>query len=343
MPREIDGSLGSVLLQLLAPAGTDLDAAAEIAAARRLAGLFLDGLSRAGARSRLGPAALERLRAAARREAADDRLIARETSAVLELLAPLQPVVLKGRALAFDAWPRPEHRPPGDLDLLAEPRAVGEAAAMLRAHGYRPAPEGRRLPLRPPDTGITLLPPAGRKLVVDLHERLFRSVGHRIDPARLIARARPALLDGHPVRALDEADRLVFLAVHAAKHGVRELKWLLDLHAVAARASEATWQRAVRLARASGTGRPVWAAASLLVGLPGVALDGPLGALRPPSPWPRLLGALIARDLAVAGAAPGRLEKYALELALEPSLGARARMVAGLLARLALRPLSDGD
>jgi hypothetical protein len=145
------------------------------------------------------------------------------------------------------------------------------------------------------------------------------------------------------VRTLDEGDRVLVLAVHAAKHGARELKWLLDLYAVALRTGGATWGHVVRRAHATGTARPAWAALSLLDGLPGVALDGILGALRPPAPWPRLLGRLLARDLTVAGAPLGRLESYALELSLEPSLAARARMVAGLIARLVLAPLSDED
>ncbi|HZU82390.1 MAG TPA: nucleotidyltransferase family protein [Polyangiaceae bacterium] len=331
-----DEPLGALLLELLAPPGGDLDGAAAIAIARRLAGLFLDGADRAGRRPSLAPATLERLRAAARREAADDLAIARETDEVLSLLESLSPLIFKGRALAFEAWPRPELRPPGDLDLLAEPGAVAEAASRLRARGYRPAPREPPLPLRRPDTGTTLLPPPGRRLVVDLHERPFRSVGHRIDPARLLARARPALVGGRAVRALDEADRLLLVAVHAAKHGGRELKWLLDLHALARRATEATWSRLARRARATGTARPLWAALVLLDGLPGVALDGILRALRPPPPWPRLLRSLIARELAVAGAPLGRAQGYALEVALEPSLPSRARMAAGLLARLAL-------
>src|SRR5262249_44432046 len=157
---------------------------------RRLAGLFLLGLDTSGIVP--GPEARALLQRGARREIGDDARLAGELDDVLRRLAPFRPVPLKGRALALAVWPQPAMRPAGDTDLPVEAAALPEAAAALAAAGYRlaaPDPPGW---LRPARTGLFCAPPEGRAASVDLHIRLFRSVGGRIDPARLLARARPA-------------------------------------------------------------------------------------------------------------------------------------------------------
>ncbi len=171
--------------------------------------------------------------------------------------------------------------------------------------------------------------------MVDLHTQLFRSVGHRIDARRLLARSQRTGLLGHPVRALDEADRLLFLMVHAAKHGASRLKWLLDLYALALRTQASTWTEVVSRAAASMTGRPVFAAARLLAQLPGVVIDPAVfEALRPPIYIQRVLASLITIDRAVREIPPTKREGYMLEILLEESAARRVRMACGVAERL---------
>jgi hypothetical protein len=253
-------------------------------------------------------------------------------------------VPLKGRALALAVWPQPAMRPAGDIDLLVEAAALPEASAALAAAGYRPDAPGAAGWLRPAPTGVFCAPPAGRAAAVDLHARLFRSVGARIDPAELLARARPTTLAGHPVRELDEADRLLYLLVHTAKHAARELKWLLDLYAIALRTDEGTWQRAAGRARARGAARPFYAVARLLADLPDMLADmvadmpADMRQFAPDftEPGLRLVPRLfIARLISVEGARRGQplsqWESYALELLLEERLSSRAKMMGGML------------
>jgi hypothetical protein len=157
--------------------------------------------------------------------------------------------------------------------------------------------------------------------------RVFRSVGARLTADDLLARARPGTLAGQAVRLLDPADELLFVAVHAAKHGLRELKWLLDLRAVADAADEPTWRAAVVRAREAAVTRAFFAAAHL------VAATRPFGA-RPSRLTRALLARLISVDGAVRGSAPARWERYALELLLEESVPARLRALAGVVERL---------
>ncbi len=336
---ELDATLGRFAVEILSGRPADLDRGAELAAHRRLGGLFAWGLSALGiGPDRLKTAARESLHRAARQEVADDLIAAREIGDILAILdgQGLRPVVLKGRSLAISVWPRPAFRPAGDLDLFIEEESFNSAVEALVAAGYRTTPDERPSRFRVRPAGVQLIPAEGRVVVVDLHSRLFRTVGRRLDTRAMLARSRPMLLDGHPVRDLDAADRLLFLLVHAAKHAVRRLKWLLDLHAVALRADARLWREAATRVGAGGVGRPFFAAASLATSLPGVTVDvEALESLRPPLWIRKPLKALINEAGAIRENDPALWERYALELLFEPSMRARARMAAGLLVRLA--------
>lgn len=303
---------------------------AEGAAAHGLAGLYLEAVAErrpselAAARAALGRAAA--------REAAQVETFAREAGALLDALSDLGPVVLKGPALAA-AWPEPRLRPVGDLDLLVGAHELEEACARLLRRGFRRAPEEPGGRLRPPPTGVELLPPEGARVAVDLHVRPFRSVGRRLDGAALRARSVTTSVLGRRVRVLEPADALLFAYVHAAKHAVRAPKWLLDLCALAGRADEDTWRVATRRARETGTARALWSAARLaahLAPVPAAVLDE----TRPP-PWvAAALARVVTTEDAAAARAPARAERYALEVLLEPGLRARGRGLLGVAERI---------
>lgn len=337
-PREaIDAGpsgLAQLAVALLAGRPCDLSAGARRACDRRLAAIYLAGLAARG--GEVAPDARRELALAARREAGDEARSRRETAEILDALAGLPVAPWKGRALAA-LWPPAPARPPGDLDLILPAEALADAAARLEAHGFTRAPVEHRARFRPLPVGLELWPPPGRATPVDLHTRPFRSVGERIDGAALLARCSPGLLDGHPVRMLDPADRLLLVFVHAAKHAARSPKWLLDLAAVARAASPGDWASAAGRARDTGSARALWAAARLAADLPSVPVPPALLDELAPPPLAR---AALARLLTVDGAAFARprttAEGYAIELLLEPSLAARLRRVAGVVeARLA--------
>ncbi len=339
MNSELDATLARFAVEILSGRPADLDRGAELAARLRLGGLFAWGLSALAIDSeRLKAGVRESLHRAARQEAADDLIAGREVGDILAILDTrgLRPVVLKGRSLAIAVWPRPAFRPAGDFDLLIEENSFDSAVEALVAAGYRTTPGERPSRFRVRPAGVQLIPAEGRMVVVDLHSRLFRTVGRRLDTRAMLTRSHPMLLDGHVVRDLDAADRLLFLLVHAAKHAVRRLKWLLDLHAVALRADARLWREAARRAEAGGVGRPFFAAASLVGSLPGVNVDPEaLELIRPPVWIRKPLKAMITVAGAIRENDAALWERYALELLFEPSMKARTRMAAGLLVRLA--------
>jgi len=331
-------ALGRVTVELLCGATGELTRGAETAVHRHLAGLFLFGLSTMGlSESRLPPEVAEAIRRQARREAADDAVSARETGEILEILEARghRPVALKGRIVALEFWPRPYYRPPGDLDLLLEEDAVRDAAEALSAVGYQRAPAGRHAET----TSATLWPPEGRGTAVDLHWRLSKIVGSGIDPKRLLRRARPARLDGHLVRELDRADQLLFLLVHAAKHGLRGLKWVLDLYAVAMRTPASTWRLAAQRAVAAQAARPCHLSGSFLATLPGLSIDKEmLTAVTPNRLMRGSLARMVTLQKVVREDPVTFWEKYVLKILLEESLWARIQGAGRLIRRNFLDP-----
>jgi hypothetical protein len=309
-----------------------LEGGAEKAVEKRLAGLFLEAVP-----PQLSERMRERLRKAAGQEALQDTMIGRQWGRVLAALANrgLTPVPLKGRALALAVWPRPALRPPGDIDLLLEADAIPVAADALRGLGYRSAPQERAGLLRAGPVGIEQLHSDPERPMVDLHARLFRSVGRGVEAEALLARSRPSRLDGHPIRELDPADRLLFLCVHAAKHGLCELKWLLDLYALARSTEAALWRIAARRAIDTRAARPFFAALSVLQTLPSCPISGDvIESVRPGPLTRRALGWQFGLGRAVSGKPLGRFDRYAIEIVLDPSVAARARMALGMGERL---------
>jgi hypothetical protein len=336
VPKDGHPDLAGLAVDLLTgPSGT-LVHGAEEAMKRRLAGLFLYGLRMRGAAGDgLPDATAEALRRSARHEAADDAVAEGQIGEILHLLARrgLQPVVLKGRLLAQEIWPQPHHRPPGDLDLLLDEGEIPHARSALVSAGFvepQPAPS-------PETSTIGLGRPPGRGTAVDLHWRPFRTVGKELAAADLLGRARPATLAGHPVRTLEETDRLLYLLIHAAKHGMRRTKWLLDLYGVAMQADEATWQEVVRRAIASRNTRPCFAAAAALAGLPGLEHVARLvHPLAPGRPLRAVLSRLVSLRGAVHEVPPSQVEQYALELVIEDHMPARFRRGVWILRKIML-------
>ncbi len=336
MSSDHHAALAQFAVGVLSGPACDVAFGAQAATRRHLSGFFLHGLSTLGlSKDRLPPAIATEIRRGARREAADDAVSAREIGEVLDILTArgLHPVVLKGRSLALELWPRPCHRPPGDLDLLLEREAIRGAVEALTASGYHEPP----VALRSDFSEAALLPPAGRLTPVDLHWHLFRSVGSGIDPKHLLQRARPARLEGRPVRVLDDADRLLFLLVHAAKHGLRRLKWLLDLYALALRTDTGTWQRAVERALASHSSRPFHLSAAFLATLPGMSIDTDLlKPLAPARPIRIALARLVTLERTLREDSLSQREIHAFELLLEENIPARIRRAARMLRRVIL-------
>ncbi len=203
----------------LDPGGVDEAALVRLAAAEGLG----PWLSREmAARGLPVPASLARLRyaALARNLAIREALLALDRA-----LGPGGPPVLvhKGTVLAFSVYPDPGLRPMEDADLLVRPGGRDALAGVLAGLGYAAEPRAPHLFV------------SGR-VRLDVHADFLDA--ERVPARRLLAprgmepawaAARPLGPEFSRLLAPAEADHVLALALHALKHSMSRLVWLLDL------------------------------------------------------------------------------------------------------------------
>jgi len=204
----------------------------------------LTGLLQAG----LGPAAgLEEAAFGKARRAA---LFAAE-AARLSAGAPWL-VLIKGPALAVQAWPDPALRSCDDLDFLCEHRHLPELLAHMQTAGYVPAarPPARLAHLWHFGWGLTFHH-GTRGTAVEVNHRFCRP--HVPWPCAASLRRpdlfAPVALDAAAVPAPVPALHLLLAAHHAAWHGWNRLAWAVDIAGLLRRHPDAL-PRAAELARA---------------------------------------------------------------------------------------------
>ena len=217
-------------------------------AALRYAIAAADGDARApGRASYLGAATLNLARW--------QRLEALLTAAHAEGLR-LAPV--KGALLARTHYGDPGARPMVDIDLLCAPNEIERAVELGCGLGMaRQDPESFRQ-ARQATHDVKLV---GDGVSIELHHRLWHELRIARDVEPLLARARPLPFGANTAWALDDADHLYVVCVHAATHGfVTNALWMTDAALLVAGAREPLMPRVQALADA-GHGRVALAAA----------------------------------------------------------------------------------
>jgi hypothetical protein len=151
----------------------------------------------------------------------------------------IEPLVLKGPALAELHYPDPTLRSYHDLDLLVRPAQLPLALDTLEAAGHRLLDANWDQLFANRAGEVHLMAPRGT--VVDLHWQLFNDEELRswvsVDVEDAIKRSRRTEINGCPVRVLDRVDNFVFVGVHACRSGGDRLIWLQDV-ALCARDAE---------------------------------------------------------------------------------------------------------
>ncbi|MCC6728641.1 MAG: nucleotidyltransferase family protein [Chthonomonadales bacterium] len=238
--------------------------------------------------------------------------------------AGLRVMPLKGIALLDGVYHDRSLRPMADLDLLVPPDELRPAAALLAGLGYAidaRYPGTRRLrEMLLHELQLTHAARAGR---VDLHRRLVPLTG--AGTARLWRAAGPRDCAGAPAWAMDDVDRLVYLAAHLHRHGWDSLSRFCDI-AECVRAGGIDAERLVERARAAGaaaaTGFALWWVREHL------GASAPAGAAEALCPRAPEIGRALRRgDSPVPDPASGPAERLKRQL---PLLDGRvARAVAG--------------
>jgi hypothetical protein len=232
------------------------------------------------------------------------RLAAGLAEAVAALQAAgIEPIVLKGGALAGTVYPDPGLRPMLDLDLLVPVAAMGRAGSALAAIGYHLPPGLPACPVAFQQRfggGLDWLRQGGSgPLAIDLQHDLvgvdFCRHAFGLEPAALRAAARPLPLVRGQALQLSAEDTLIHLCLHPALHDAYALPLLayVDIdRLLAGEACAAFWQRLAERAAQFRVRAVVYHGlrrARALLGTP--VPDGTLAALAPG----RLRAQIVAR------------------------------------------------
>ncbi|HSF02258.1 MAG TPA: nucleotidyltransferase family protein, partial [Solirubrobacterales bacterium] len=197
-----------------------------------LVGRNLERLGFAG----VPPAIRAELQADRRSTAAHNALLVRELVRVLRLLdgARIPTIPIKGVALAETLYGDPTLRVCSDIDVLVPRARAREALRLLRADGYAAEFNERffeTLLLRRHIEYTLTRRTRGVQYVLDLHWGIsWCAWDDRRAADALWAESRPVSRWGVQTHAMTPEWELLTLAVHAARHGWRPLKWLVDVH-----------------------------------------------------------------------------------------------------------------
>lgn len=215
----------------------------------------------------------------ARAVAAVDLLQRFAATAVLGALAEsgLQPLLLKGGALACTHYPAPALRPRSDLDLLIAETDRDRCAQLLAGLGYARIPQ---LPGRYVSNEETWRQPGRPGFPnIDLHWRVNNSsvLAALLDHAEIEAAATPIPVLGGAVRGPGPAHALLLAALHRegsrdapyhhvgwSRRGGDRLIWLVDFVLLIRQADAGIREQMIALIRAKGAQPLIAAAAAAL-------------------------------------------------------------------------------
>ena len=259
---------------------------------------------------------------------------------LLELFAAneIPTLIVKGPALAMQAYGDPTMRSFGDLDFLVRQRDIRRATESLQAAGYEAA-----VPLSAIDAGKIpgqyFFSKTDTKLVVELHNDFtLRYFPRPLPIEEFFARRIRVCIDGHEAPALSVEDELVLICIHGAKHLWERLMWIADVAALVSRQTGINWGRATASARAVRADHMLHTGLLLAADLLHARLPEDMDAIVRQDALAAKLVARILRWLPAAGHAPPALfERVAFRL----------RMRGGLLAapayllRLSLSPTEE--
>jgi hypothetical protein len=206
------------------------------------------------------PAALtEAFAAAAREQAAREMLRRQEIASALAALdgAGVAPIVLKGAALAYTVYDRPDLRPRDDTDLLVREDDLDRVREAMASCGYEAGLlcDGellfRQYQMEKSDR-------FGTSHVVDVHWKIstqpvFADV---LSYDEVAAASAPIPALGRSARGCGAAHGLLIAAIHPVMHhrNVERLVWLYDVHLLASGMSGAALQDMAALAMARRVG-----------------------------------------------------------------------------------------
>lgn len=271
----------------------------ELAALHGVVGLVRHNLVALEAASRVPEPSWRSMEQAAAQTAFDGMVHLRQLAGVVAVLrrAGIDPLLLKGYALADLVYPDPVTRPSHDLDVLVRPDQVAPACQVLAQIGCT-LPDQATVDVQLAnayDLPIVLPPMAGLATVLELHWDLAPRGLFRLDLDLWRARAEVFDLAGQPALRFSPEDMLLHLALHMRKHRYIGLRWLCDVaellrrFAGSAASRSLDWEYVVGAARTAGLTVLLYTGLVLAQRLLHAPIDPALLARLEPAAWRRML------------------------------------------------------
>ena len=186
----------------------------------------------------------EHWRAVLREEWVNSLALTSQLEAILGQFArdKINCIPLKGPILAEELYGDVTLRPSCDIDLLLMPAHLNDAEATLLQEGF--------VVTGCPDTYHRQYEREGT--YVELHFALVPPPFLRLDPRGLWLRAQRTRFHNVPIRQLSREDSLLYLSLHAFKHGYSKFIWVVDLARILDSLENCPLPAVVEHARAEG-------------------------------------------------------------------------------------------
>lgn len=189
-------------------------------------------LIRAGCSNLLGADVASGLAKARAKTRLDNLLLLARLEQALDLLLAegIRPVALKGADVLHRLYRSFDERALDDVDLLVSRDQRDVAIATLEAAGFAGPSEPERTHWFRSSFELPLTSPGPVGVAFEIHWSLGQELRYRIDPAALLARAKPLEISGRSILRLDEHDAVAHLLLHHVQHYFdRRLKWVLEV------------------------------------------------------------------------------------------------------------------
>lgn len=177
----------------------------------------------------------------------------RELMRILDCLAMIvvQPVLIKGAALAYAHYEEPHLRTSFDIDLFVDHEEMAEVCRVFEAQGYRRSQQVSG-DLLMPQLDYEMQDEHGVWHIYDVHWKLAcpQAFAHLLTYGEVSAEAVPVSALGPHARRPSDVHELFIACVHRAAHhaGDDRLIWLYDIHLMAERLGSAGLARFAQLA-----------------------------------------------------------------------------------------------
>ncbi|MHB1414174.1 MAG: nucleotidyltransferase domain-containing protein, partial [Chloroflexota bacterium] len=217
----------------------------------------------------------------------------------------LEPIVLKGAALAYTAYPKPFLRTMGDIDLLLPREQVARASQTLQKIGLRANDVGPRT-----DHHLPMHYMSAGQLGVELHyDVLPASNPFAVNVEDLRSRSQAATLAHVSARVLSPADALHLACVHmsyAHRYRALPLRTLTDIMAITTSyRGKLDWDLFLAAAKSSRTaGAVYWPLVLSQAWLGAPVPESVLSEMAPSPVMRRLVGAVAEPRYILEGRAP---------------------------------------